>query len=76
MTNTGKMFHPTENTPRNRHQTSDRDHSETDRDETSPAHLSMLARFRRPQVGRNRLRTPLAISKNDEYDTYTDRQIM
>ena len=62
MTNTGKMFHPTENTPRNRHQTSDRDHSETDRDETSPAHLSMLARFHRSRVCRNRPRTALAIA--------------
>ena len=66
-----KKSRPTENTPRNPHQPSDRDHLETDRDETRPARLPMLARFRRSRVCGNRPRTALAISKNDECHTHT-----
>ena len=62
----GKKSRPTENTPRNPHQPSDRDHFETDREEMRPARLPMLTRFRRPRIYGNRPRTALAISKNDD----------
>ena len=67
-----KKYRPTENTPRNPHQPSDRDHLETDRQETRPARSPIFVRFPRYPVCRNRPRTALAISKNDE--CHTNRQ--
>ena len=69
-----KKIRPTQNTPRNPQQPGDRDHLETAIDETRPTRLPILARFHRFRVCGNRLRTALAISKNDECYTYTDRQ--
>ena len=64
---------PTENTPRNPHQPCDRDHLVTDRDKARPTRWPTLARFDRFRVCGNRPRTALAISKNDECYTHTDR---
>ena len=64
---------PTENTPRKPHQPGDHDHLETDREETRPTRSPTLARFHRYRVCANRPRTALAISKNDECYTHTDR---
>ena len=60
----------TANTPLNPHQPSDRDHLETDRDETRSARLPMFARFNRSRVCGSRPRTALAIGKNDECHTH------
>ena len=68
-----KKSRSTENTPRNPYQPSDRDHLETDREETRPTRCPILARFYRYRVCGNRSRTALAISKNDECYTQTDR---
>ena len=56
-------------TPHPKH---DRDHLETVCNETRPTRSPTLARFHRSRVCRNRPRTALAISKNDE--CYTHRQ--
>ena len=60
-----KKSRPTENTPRNPQQPSDdRDHLETDREETRPIRWPIFARFHRYRVKLygNRPRTALAIS--------------
>ena len=59
------------NTTRNTQQPVDRDHLEMTRDETRPMRWPILARFDRFRVSRNRSRTALAISRNDESFTYT-----
>ena len=65
---------PTENTPRNPHQPIARDHLETDREKTRPTRWPILARFHKYRVCGNRPRTALAISKNDECQTYTHNE--
>ena len=61
---------PTENTPRNPQQPSDRDHLDTAREKPRPTRSPILARFDRSRVCGNRPRTALAISKNDECYTH------
>ena len=68
-----KKSRPTENTPRNPHQASDRDQLDTDCDESRLTRQPILARFHRSRVCGNRPRTALAFSKNDECYTHTDR---
>ena len=70
-----KKSHPADNPPRKPHQPGYRDHLETDRDETCPTRSPTLARFHRSRVCGNRPRTALAIGKNDECYTHTDRLI-
>ena len=69
-----EKIRPTENTPRKPRQPGDHDRLETACDQTHPTRLPTLARFHRSRVCGNRPRTALAISKNDECYTYTDRQ--
>ena len=57
-----KKIRPTQNTPRNLQQPSDRDHLEAARDETRPKRLPILACFHRSRVCGNWLRTALAIA--------------
>ena len=65
-----KKSHPTENTPRNRHQPSDREHLETAREKPHPTRWPILARFHRYRVCGNRPGSALALSTNDECYTY------
>ena len=65
-----KKSRPTENTPRNPHQPSDRDHLETEREKTRPTREPIPAHFHRYWVCGNRPRTALAISKSDECYTH------
>ena len=69
-----EKIRPTENTQRNPPQPGVRDFLETACDETRPTLWPILARVHRSRVCRNRPRTALEISKNDECYTYTDRQ--
>ena len=64
---------PTQNTPRNPQPPGHRDQLETARDETRPTRQPILATFHRFRVCENRPRPALAISKNDECYTHTDR---
>ena len=64
---------PTENTPRKPQQPGDDDFLETACDETRPTRSPTLARLHRSRVCGNRPRIALAISKNDECYTHTDR---
>ena len=66
-----EKIRPTQTTPRNPQQPSDRNHLETAHDKTRPMRWPMIARFHRFRVCENRPRTALAISKNDECYTYT-----
>ena len=72
-THTQEKKRPSQNTPRNPQQPGDHDHLDTARDETRPTRLPTLARYHRSRICGNRPRTSLAISKNDECYTYTDR---
>ena len=68
-----RKFRSTENTPRKPQQPGDHDRLETACDETRPTRSPTLARFHRCRVCENRPRTALAISKNDECYTHTDK---
>ena len=69
-----KKDRPTQNTPRNSQPPGDREQLETVRGETRSTRSPTLARFHRSRVRENRPRTALAISKNDECYTHTDRE--
>ena len=65
---------PHPNTPLNPQQPGDSNHLETACDDTRPTRSPTLARFHRSLLCGIRPRTALAISKNDECNTYTDTQ--
>ena len=70
-----KKSRPSENTPRNPHQPSERDHLETARETPRPTRQPMLTRFHIYRIRGNGPRTGLAISKIDECYTFTRRLI-
>ena len=65
---------PAQNTPRNPQQHGDRVQLETACEQTRPTRSLILSRFYRSRVCANRPSKALAISKDDKYCTYTDRQ--
>ena len=71
--NTGKKIRSNQNTPRKPQQPGDRDHLNTACDETRSLRSPTFARFHKSRVCGNRPRAALAISKNDECYTHTDR---
>ena len=68
-----EKIRPTENTPRKPQQPGDHDRLKTACNETRLTRSPTLARFHRSGDCGNRPRTALAISKNDECYTHTDR---